>query len=425
MLGAFARLVERGFKAPSEAVGKVSPAQAKILQALEARLRSMGLKPGKAVGNDRLALMASDLKQSEWEWIRSTANGDKINHDVMQAMMEAINNKVNFQYQRGARPELIRGPFVELANQFRMFNVGTMQLWKNLAEYGAHQGGLKGYAPLAGHLGTVFALSGILGFPFFRLFDSIVRNLSGQKLSPMDYLLTQDIPQSVVRGSPALLGIDASRRLGYGDISPEEVSDLAGPAMNTVADILGDMVRLDLDMAARELAVGPGNLYAAWRSWRDHSVRERSTRARTRYIPTESELLARAIGFRPMFESRWADEVRMQRRKETRLKWDRSTAIDEAIRLVDEYEGAERADHLRAFFKELHDQKIPVTMKEVMQERGRKRVPQALRQVPLIPKALRREYLERARPIMEQQRQQYRQVEALRRAQQFGAEPRP
>jgi hypothetical protein len=414
LLGSYARLVERGFTAPMETRIPVGPKTKAVLEALDARLRSMGLTPGKKVGNDKLALLASDLKESEWDWVRATPDGNKINHDVIQNMIEAVNRKVNFDYGRGARPEWLRGPFVELAGQFKMFSVGTMQMWKAAADYARHTGGLKGYSPIVAHLGSVLALSGLFGFPFFNLMDAAVRTLAGDEHSPMDWLLQQGIPQPVLRGSPALLSVDASRRAGYGDILPRDIKELmTGPAVDTFVNILTDVANLDLDMAMRETAPGPGNIYAAWKNWRGEGVRERGRAGRMAYIPSASEIVARGVGFRPLLETRLADEMRIERRKEADLKWDRARAIDEAIRLIKEYEGSERDDLLEAHFQDAVKDGAYFTPDDVRAEMEKQQVPQIMRQVKQVPRALRGEFVERAGPLLEEQQ---RRLKALQRA---------
>lgn len=414
LLGSYARLVERGFTSPMETRVPVGPKTKAVLEGLDARLRSMGLTPGKKVGNDKLALLASDLKQSEWDWVRATPDGNKISHDVIQNLIEAVNRKVNFDYGRGSRPEWLRGPFVELVGQFKMFSVGTMQMWKQAADYARHTEGLQGYGPIAGHLGTVLTLAGLFGFPFFNFMDASIRALAGDEHSPMDWLLQQGIPQPVLRGSPALLSVDASRRAGYGDILPQSLRELmTGPAVDTLLKVLSDVSSLDFDMAMRETAPGPGNVYAAWRNWRGEGVRERGRAGRMAYIPSASEIVARGVGFRPMLETRLADEIRIERRKEKDLKWNRARAIDEAIRIIKEYEGSERDELLVAHARDAVKDEVYFTPDDVKTEMEKQQVPQIMRQVKRVPKALRGAFVERAGPLLEEQQ---RRLEALQRA---------
>jgi hypothetical protein len=413
LMGAFARLVERGFVAPTKTKFVVSPQKMRQLQALENRFRAMGLKPGKKVGNDRLVQIASNLKAKEFDWITKSIDAEKINRDILRALMTTINEKVNFRYDIGSRPESFRGPFGELFGQFRMFSVGTAQLWGYLGEYAASQptalGKVAASGPLAAHIGAVLTLSGIMGFPFFRLFDKMVQTMSMDNFSPMDYFLEKEVPQWAMRGVPALAKIDVSRRLGYGDIIPEDWEDLAGATYNTIADTTGHLYRLDLDMAAREMAPGASNVYAAFRMFRDEMVRERNTRARTRYIPTEAEVFARGIGFRPLWESRWSDELRLLRAQERRYKWTRAAAIDRAVEIAESHVGAQRTQLLRDHMIEMRDKGILISGDDVSEEMKKKRLPQPVRQLPMVPKPLRKEFIRRTKPLVQEQMQRYRE----------------
>jgi hypothetical protein len=433
---------ERATKQPDSAEVK---AQRKKLASDVATLglldaaRGLGLKPGKSVSGDRLVKLVTNLQRTQ---LRS------INRRVVDGAMEAFNDVTNFQYSVAHRPELFRGPFGELIGQFKQFPVATAQLWKRSYETARlrprpvepgkpvsefrqfdkvpFKEGLRAgdYNPLMGHFGAVLLLSGAAGFPLTMVFDRAIQILTGERFSPLEYLFTRDINPAWMRGMPTLMNIDASRRLGAGDIMPETLTDFfTGPAVDTISNAVGHLVRGDVDMMAREIAPGFSNPYMAYRMLMDETVRERNSRARLRYTPTGAEVIARTVGFRPLLEARLSDQLRAQRRKEKTYKWDRGVAIDEALHILDNMKGAERTEAFREHLKETRAAGVKITAKDIRDERIRKRRPQILRAAKTVPKALRREYLQQTRGLRQEELQRMRDrpldqgpLGALRRA---------
>jgi len=139
------------------------------------------------------------------------------------------------QMGRLNRPSLGRG-IGTLPTQFMSYSMQMMELMYRLSKV---HGGKRGTA-LAIMLLAVVAMSGYKGFPFEDDIESMIeaayKRLTRTDLdidTEMKKILTnavgETMAQAIMYGIPsALLNVDMSSRLGYGNIVPDDSSDLLG-----------------------------------------------------------------------------------------------------------------------------------------------------------------------------------------------------
>lgn len=324
---------------------------------------------GTSAKGDRLVRLASDFTRERL---------DEVNTRVLGDTARRISELTNFRYDVASRPAFTTGPVGELVGQFRTFTIGTMELQKRLFDL-ARKGDP---APFLAHAGAIAALSGVLGFPFAYLIDDVVRGLSGT--SPIDEV-TKRAPAWATRGLPALAGVDISRRVGMGDVTPQQFQDLAGPAVGTFLSVLQQLHAHDLDMLARRTATGPGALYTLFRDMSDGAEREPSSRKRMRFQPGGVDLFWRAVGFQPIASTELSDTIRMTRRDEASYKEHRANSIDDAVK------ARNAGDHSRMFeiIRESKASGAPITFHDVLHEAKQKETPTIERLYKSLPKPLR------------------------------------
>lgn len=322
-------------------------------------------------------------------YARSLLEHGRVLPDIQQKTLMRFaaqaNEIINFRYDVGSRPAWTTGPVGEVVGQFRTFPTMQLQYEKRLIDMAA-AGDVK---PLMLHAGAVLASAGILGMPFVYLIDNASRWLTGK--SPMDEL-TEHLPGWATRGLPALAGVDISRRVGMGDVAPQELADVAGPTISTLSDFVTQLRDHDFDMMARRTALGPGALYSFFQNYRHGVEREPNTRQRMRFSPDPQDMMWRLVGFQPEHLSRVGDIVRSTKRQAVRFKARKAEFVDRAV--------AARAagDHSRTFeiMREAREAGIPITFREVLAERGKKRQATLLRLQKQIPKAMRPAFEQRA-----------------------------
>jgi len=133
------------------------------------------------------------------------------------------------------RPILSRG-FGTLPFQFLSFSMQALELMYRLKQiHGAKSGQALGFMLFA-----VVAMAGYQGFPFEKdiqkLFEAAYKRLTGVDMdvdSEMRKLLSEHIgstaTNAIMKGIPyALLNVDMSGRLGFGNIVPDDQADLYG-----------------------------------------------------------------------------------------------------------------------------------------------------------------------------------------------------
>lgn len=299
-----------------------------------------------------------------------------LNERTRMALAARVNSLTNFDYDLASRPPWTTGPLGELAGQFKSYTVHTMELEKRMWDL-ARKGDVK---PLAQHFGTLFLLSGAVGMPFTFLFDAVAQKALG--VSPIDEL-TKTLPSWAVRGLPVLAGADASRRIGLGDaIGTQDITDLGGPAVSTLIEVLADIQANDYDMLARRVAQGPGSFYSAYRMWADQAEREPNSRARLRFTPEPRDVFFRFMGFSPWEATHTGDLVRIQKRATDAYKEGRARLIDQAVAARQAGDIAKSAEIIRGS----RAAGTPITYDDVLKEQEAKRtstVERLLKRTPL------------------------------------------
>jgi predicted RNA methylase len=249
----------------------------------------------------------------------------------------AVLRRTQFHQGQALRPEVLRNHLLRLPTQFKNF----------MAQQIGFVLGLKGKGEILRFAVGMFLVAGLLGLPGLQLFDWLTEALTD--FSPLDWVREQvilagsmgsvggSIVDVLARGFPTLLGVDISQRVGMGPgFLPESGSDVAGPAIGTVAqmreaaqqnaqlvDYLAAMGGFTGPLRALEAAANGSSITSA-RFWSgetfgDGQARMTNPRKRdqTEYRPTDGELAATALGFRPLRQALQTDQRTVQR-EETR-----------------------------------------------------------------------------------------------------------
>jgi hypothetical protein len=306
-------------------------------------------------------------------------------------VVSRVNDRVHFRYDLTTRPEIMWSPVGQTIGQFKQFVVGSLELHKRYLDLLADGKTRENLSPYLLYLGGVAAMSGILGLPGWQAFDEVVRRSSG--VSPTDEF-TKRLPQFALRGAPALLGVDASRRIGQGDFF--QLPDLGGPASSTAYDVFSRLLTDPVD-AARSAGPTPRVLVDTVRRLQGEMT---GTRDRLRYTPDTADVLVGMTGFRPLHETEIADQERIQKRANESLRDARATMID---RILTAREAGDFAG-MREAQQEARDEGLRITADDLRRERRQKALSALERLQRQTPKARRREFAEQAGPELQRER---------------------
>lgn len=249
------------------------------------------------------------------------------------------------------RPELLRAAALKLPAQFKNFLAQQIAFFMGLRDmtpggrggtrYAAYNPRAWATPEVARFLLAMALTSGMLGLPFLMAFDWMLDYLFD--FSPIDQmkrlaiqyggegLLGGSIGQVLLRGVPALFGLDLSQRSGMGaGFFPSKPQDFAGPWFGTAKDLnekvknhanLGDQLRTlspgigapvqALEAAANGMGAGklvtdPGAFIDALRN-PGTAVTNPLMKGQTEYRPTGTDIGKRALGMRPLREAISAD----------------------------------------------------------------------------------------------------------------------
>lgn len=155
-------------------------------------------------------------------------------------------DRTQFRYDVTDRARFMRGALGMTAAQFRSYVTNTFGMQGRFYDL-AKEGDL---SPLLYHMGAAIALAGVAGIPGLDMIDSVIEKLTGY--SPQDefnkYVWKQQAKggkaataASVAKGGlPALVNLDARRRIGQADFAPSRWRDLVPPAANMAFGLAQD-----------------------------------------------------------------------------------------------------------------------------------------------------------------------------------------
>jgi len=261
------------------------------------------------------------------------------NHKDAIAYAKEINDRANFDYSVADTPAFLRrsGPLGQVIFQFKKFGIKQLELAT----------GLNGFAQNARFWIPMIALSGLWGFPGAELLKSLFMALFGRdpQAEVNAWMAKQDwIPEPVRRtiqyGLLSNAGIDISKRVGMGDVIPNELADLLGPTAGTIARMAGPVATMAGKLFGLE---GDGtaallNAIEALSPGLSNPIKailgevEDKKRGRLKFKYEGSERVVRAMGFRPTREAVESDAVRTANYVEAKRMERERDAIDEYVR---------------------------------------------------------------------------------------------
>jgi len=266
------------------------------------------------------------------------------NPEAYQKAMEYAKDfvvKTNFDYTDIDSPQLFTkfGTLGKTILQFKKFGVKEAEFL-----FTAFKGpdGSIDYKGLSRFMGITMGMAGFMGLPFMSAGDDMLKWLTGKGLTDRtkDVLYDwagkdqtkQRIAMMAIMGAPSMFGVDFSRNVGFGDLTPSSGSELLGPTLSTYG-ALGDVARNSHDWKDVVTGVGHalspqlGNFYQAYtgnmRDWKN---------AENKGAYTSEERFMKLLGFRPVRESVENDLAYRLTMANQELKDGKKEAINDFLR---------------------------------------------------------------------------------------------
>ena len=220
--------------------------------------------------------------------------------------------RTNFDYSDIDSPRMFTqfGTLGKTLLQFKKFGVKEAEF---LFTAFKREDGSIDYKGLGRFMGITMGMAGFMGLPFMGAGDDMLKWLTGKGLSNRAKDLAyewagndqtkQKIALIAMMGAPSIFGVDFSRNIGFGDLTPSNGSDLLGPTLSTWG-ALGDVARNSHNWKDVVSGVGHalspqlGNIYQVasgnMRDWKN---------AEDKGAYTSQERFVKLLGFRPVRES--------------------------------------------------------------------------------------------------------------------------
>ena len=249
--------------------------------------------------------------------------------------------KTNFDYSDIDSPRMFTqfGTLGKTLLQFKKFGVKEAEF---LFTAFKRDDGSIDYKGLGRFMGITMGMAGFMGLPFMGAGDDMLKWLTGKGLSDRAKDIAyewagndkskQKIALMAMMGAPSMFGVDFSRNIGFGDLSPSNGSDLLGPTLSTWGS-LADVARNSHDWKDVVAGVGHslspqlGNIYQAYtgnmRDWKN---------AEDKGAYTSYERMMKLMGFRPIRESVENDLSYRLTMANQELKEGKKRAIDDFLR---------------------------------------------------------------------------------------------
>ena len=220
--------------------------------------------------------------------------------------------RTNFDYSDIDSPRMFTqfGTLGKTLLQFKKFGVKEAEF---LFTAFKRDDGSIDYKGLGRFMGITMGMAGFMGLPLMGAGDDMLKWLTGKGLSDRAKDLAygwagndqtkQKIALIAMMGAPSMFGVDFSRNIGFGDLTPSNGSDLLGPTLSTWG-ALGDVARNSHDWKDVVSGIGHalspqlGNIYQVasgnMRDWKN---------AEDKGAYTSQERFVKLLGFRPVRES--------------------------------------------------------------------------------------------------------------------------
>ena len=248
--------------------------------------------------------------------------------------------KTNFDYSDVDSPRMFTqfGTLGKTLLQFKKFGVKEAEF---LFTAFKRDDGSIDYKGLGRFMSITMGMAGFMGLPFMGAGDDMLKWLTGKGLSDRTKDIAyewagndktkQKIALMAMMGAPSMFGVDFSRNIGFGDLSPSNGSDLLGPTLSTWGS-LADVARNSHDWKDVVAGVGHslspqlGNIYQAYtgnmRDWKN---------AEDKGSYTSYERMMKLMGFRPIRESVENDLAYRLTMANQELKEGKKRAIDDFL----------------------------------------------------------------------------------------------
>lgn len=249
--------------------------------------------------------------------------------------------KTNFDYSDVDSPRMFTqfGTLGKTLLQFKKFGVKEAEF---LFTAFKRDDGSIDYKGLGRFMSITMGMAGFMGLPFMSAGDDMLKWLTGKGLSDRAKDIAyewagndqskQKIALMAMMGAPSMFGVDFSRNIGFGDLTPSNGSDLLGPTLSTWGS-LADVARNSHDWKDVVAGVGHslspqlGNIYQAYtgnmRDWKN---------AEDKGAYTSYERMMKLMGFRPARESVESDLAYRLTMANQELKEGKKQAIDDFLR---------------------------------------------------------------------------------------------
>ena len=287
-----------------------------------------------------------------------------------------VNRKANFDYGVSDTPNMFRrgGPIAQLVLQFKKYPIKQLELISELGS--AAVDSWSGTFAFARFLIPYMLLAGMWGLPVGLIKELI-------KLMPWadDWDLEKEIKNYLIKwagddktkkalaytimygvlSNKVIAGVDASKRVGLGDVIPTSLKDFAGPVLSTIYNTGREAWRGNANEALKALSPGVGNVAVAL------AGETKGARGRTRAKYDETyERIVKGIGFMPIDESTDRDKEQIIKYKEKQRRDNEQSAIDNYI----EARQSKDEEKIRSAMKRLRELRVlPARIREEIKRR--------------------------------------------------------
>lgn len=162
------------------------------------------------------------------------------------------------------------GPFAEMAYNLKSFGHNEISRW---SEYARDIGNTKNPVPLLTQMATTIAFAGVLGLPFMSqwesLYDFITKKIGKPRSLALDIMdASQQVGASLGEKGKYVLshglftmnGIDMSKRIGLGDVLPNNAADAAFAGGGKLASMVGSVAGAIVNPSAETAQAAAFNL---------------------------------------------------------------------------------------------------------------------------------------------------------------------
>ena len=309
-------------------------------------------------------------------------------------------DRTQFHYGASDKPELLRNTLLRVPLQFKNFVAHQLTFVFGLKR-----------KELPIFLLSMALTAGALGIPGLDFVDTLtdwlfdfspIAAMKGAALdAAVEGELAGGIATLLTRGVPGLAGVDMTGRVGMGDkFLPMQFRDWKGPWISTVENA----VRHGKEGASwqhqmRNLSPGLGNPLVVLDAWQNGGqMTSPWKRGRPEYRATETELIQKLVGARPIREARLQDLRDIERRNIEDYRVDTRRYVDRIVAALDRGDRVEA----RTIMQEALDNGVPISsgsIRRAIQDMGTQR---ALREFDRLPRTMKPEGMARRQAIERQ-----------------------